>query len=76
MIVLCSPSSQENEVGLYHVQKVHSNFYQATLKKFTGNRNNFPGIFLLWRNPGDWHWHPEGYRSLVNCLVEELEKLV
>ena len=74
MTILCSPTSQAQEVGMYHVQKVNSNFYQATLKKFVGNRNNFPGVFLLWKNPGDWTSYPEGHTSLVDCLVDGLEK--
>jgi hypothetical protein len=75
MIVLCSPSSMAREVGMYEVQKVNNNFFQATLKKFTGNKQNFPGVFLLWKHPGDWTSFPEGHVSLVNCLVQELEKM-
>ncbi|MGB8194510.1 MAG: hypothetical protein WCF67_21440 [Chitinophagaceae bacterium] len=74
MIVLCSPSTEAHEVGMYDIQKVNSNFFQATLKKFTGNRNNFPGVFLLWKYPGHWTSFPEGHGNLVNCLVDELEK--
>ncbi|HEY0676960.1 MAG TPA: hypothetical protein VGD17_01695 [Chitinophagaceae bacterium] len=76
MVVLCSPSSEAHEFAMYDVQKVNNNFYQATLKKFTGDKNNFPGVFLLWRNPGDWITFPEGHSSLVGCLVQELEKWV
>ena len=74
MTVLCSPTSHDHEVGMYLVQKVNNNFYQATLKKFTGDRNNFPGTVLLWKNPGDWVTFPEGHNSLVSCLVAELER--
>jgi hypothetical protein len=75
MIVLCSPSSEASEVGMYHIQKVNNNFYQATLKKYTGSQANFPGVFLLWKNPMDWISFPEGHNNLVSCLVEELDKL-
>ena len=74
MTVLCSPTAEAHEVGMYHVQKVNNNFYQATLKKFVGNRNNFPGVFLLWKNPGDWTFLPEDHPGLVECLISELEK--
>lgn len=74
MTVLCSPSNETNEVGMYDVQLVNNNFYQATLKKFTGNKNNFPGVFLLWKYPEHWSSFPEGHNSLVRCLVHELEK--
>ncbi len=74
MTILCSPTSQAQEVAMYHVQKVNNNFYQATLKKFVGDRNKFPGVFLLWRNPGDWASFPEGHNSLVDCLITELER--
>ena len=61
MVVLCSPNPEIQEVGMYDVQKVNANFYQATLKKFVGNRNKFPGVFLLWKNPADWTSFPEGH---------------
>lgn len=74
MTILCSPTSETREVGMYDVQKVNNNFYQATLKKFVGNRNNFPGVFLLWRNPNDWSFFPEDHPDLVECLINELER--
>ncbi|HYF31896.1 MAG TPA: hypothetical protein VD993_12320 [Chitinophagaceae bacterium] len=74
MTVLCSPAPETQEVAMYDVQKVNNNFYQATLKKFVGNKNKFPGVLLLWRNPNDWTSLPEGHSSLVDCLTNELEK--
>lgn len=75
MIVLCSPSSETHEVGMYHVRKVHNNFYQATLKKFTGRPGNFPGMVLLWKNVLDWSSFPDGHATVIDCLVKELDKV-
>ena len=75
MKVLCSPDSDAPaQVGMYQVRQVRENVYEASLQKFTGNKQSFPGILVLKWQGGSWNSVPEGYSNIVECLVSELEK--
>lgn len=75
MKVLCSPDAREpSHVGMYQVRQVREHVYEATLQKFTGNKQSFPGTLVLRWQAGNWNSVPEGYSSVVDCLINELEK--
>jgi hypothetical protein len=75
MKILCSADAGGGDIGMYAIQLVEENVYQATLKKYTGNKTTFPGMLLLRRDIDNWLSFPEGYSGIVDCLVSELEKL-
>jgi len=75
MNILCSAEAGSGQIGMYKIQLVEENVYKATLKKFTGNKLSFPGMLLLRRDTDNWLSYPEGYTGIVDCLVNELEKL-
>ena len=75
MNILCSAEGSHGQVGMYAIQEVEANVYKATLKKYTGNKTSFPGMLLLRREIDSWLSFPEGHPAIVNCLVNELEKL-
>ncbi len=75
MNILCSAEADSGQVGMYKIQLVEKDVYKATLKKFTGDKLSFPGILLLRRDINNWLSYPEGYTEIVDCLVNELEKL-
>jgi len=75
MNILCSAEADSGQVGMYNIQLVEKDVYKATLQKFTGSKLCFPGMLLLRRNTDNWLCYPEGYSSIVDCLVNELEKL-
>jgi hypothetical protein len=75
MKILCSADAGSGHVGMYAIQLVEDNVYKATLKKYTGNKTSFPGMLLLRRDLDNWLSFPEGYTGIVDCLVNELEKL-
>ena len=75
MKVLCTPDSEApSQVGMYEVNRVREHVYQATLQKFTGNKQSFPGVLVLKWQGGSWNSIPEGYSNIVECLVSELEQ--
>ena len=76
MNILCSADADPAQVGMYHVQLIEDNVYKATLTKYTGNQQSFPGMLLLRREINNWLSFPEGYKSVVDCLISELEKLL
>jgi len=77
MKILCSPDSDApSQVGMYQVKQVRENVYEATLQKFTGSKQTFPGVLVLKWTAGTWNSFPEGYANIVNCLVEEIEKFI
>jgi len=75
MNIICSAETDMGHVGMYAIQLVEQNVYKATLRKYTGNKINFPGMLLLSRETDTWLSFPEGYTGIVDCLVSELEKL-
>ena len=75
MNILCSANAGSGQVGMYNIQLVEENVYKATLRKYTGSKQLFPGMLLLRRNTDNWLSFPEGYSGIVDCLVNELEKL-
>lgn len=76
MNIICSPNRNSEQVGMYKVQLVEDNVYKATLTKYTGNKQDFPGTVLLRRQLDNWLSFPEGYRRIVDCLISELEKFL
>ena len=76
MNIICSAESDLGHVGMYAIQLVEKDVYKATLRKYTGNKTSFPGMLLLRREIDMWLSFPEGYNGIVNCLVNELEKLL
>ena len=75
MNILCSAEAESGQVGMYNIQLVEENVYKATLRKYTGSGQCFPGMLLLRRDTDSWLSFPEGYTGVVECLVSELEKL-
>ena len=76
MNILCSAEADPAQVGMYDVQLLEDNVYKATLTKYTGNKRSFPGMLLLRREINNWLSFPQGYNSIVDCLISELEKLL